>query len=282
VSSKDRSRQVVGVVGRPIEHSLSPLLHQAAFDALELPWTSVAFDAGPGDGAGVVQAVRSLHLRGLSVTMPLKEEIAASVDQLDPMASLLDSVNCLSHEDGQIVGLSTDGEGLVAALHRARKLDLSEARVLVAGSGGAARSVVAALGASGALEVTVVARDDEAALRVAALAGSIGRVGQATDAALADLVVDATPVGMVGTESEHAAPLIDPSLLHAGQLAVDLVYQPLETPWLEAASRQGAQTMGGLGMLVHQAALQISRWTDMEAPVEAMWEAAERALGRSW
>lgn len=103
----------------------------------------------------------------------------------------------------------------------------------------------------------------------AALAGSIGRVGGPDDATSCDLVVNATPVGMTGTSTGPWA--LDPGLLRAGQLAVDLVYHPPVTPWLEAAGRRGATTLNGLGMLVHQAALQLERWTGLPAPVEPMW-----------
>jgi shikimate dehydrogenase len=104
-------------------------------------------------------------------------------------------------------------------------------------------------------------------------------VGGPGDAGGADLVVQATPVGMRGAAAEGAAPLVDPSGLHAGQLAVDLVYHPLETAWLAAARASNAQVMGGLGMLVHQAALQLELWTGLEAPVQAMWRAARAQVG---
>ncbi len=266
---------LVGVVGRPIDHSLSPLLHTAAFEALSVPWTSLAFEVGPGGGASVVEAMRTLGLKGLSVTMPLKEEVALAVDRLEGPAAHLRSVNCLVRDGDEIVGLSTDGDGLLAALDCSFGFTPASSRVVIVGGGGAARSVAAALGAAGALEVAVVTRTETQAAQVAVVAGACGRVGDPTDAALADLVIETTPVGMAGTAAGDAVPLVDPGLLHAGQIAVDLVYQPRRTAWVEHASAQGATTMGGLGMLVHQAALQITRWTGREAPVEAMWAAVE-------
>lgn len=264
---------VVGVVGSPVSHSLSPRLHRAAFEALGLEWVSVPFEVPAGGGAGVVAALRSLSLRGLSVTMPLKEEVARSADRLDEQARLLGSVNCLSLEGGEVVGSSTDGLGLLASLEREVGFVAASSRVLVAGAGGAARSIVAALGIAGALEVAVVARDPERAARAAGLAGPAGRVGAVTDAALVDLVIDSTPVGMAGTEDEGSVPLIDPDLLNDHQVAVDLVYHPRRTPWLLACEERGLTCVGGLGMLVHQAAIQIERWTGLEAPVAAMWDA---------
>jgi shikimate dehydrogenase len=142
----------------------------------------------------------------------------------------------------------------------------------VVGAGGAGRAVALALGAAGASEVVVVARSPERAAEAASLAGSAGRVGRAIDATGADLVVNATPVGMEGTPAAGGLP-VDPELLVAGQLVVDLVYAPRPSRWLELAARRGAVTLDGLGMLVHQAARQIELWTAQRAPVEAMWRA---------
>lgn len=270
--------QAVGVIGRPIQHSLSPLLHAAAFRALGLAWTSTAYDVGAGEGQGVIDSMRSLHLKGLSVTMPLKEEMMSLVDKLDPIAERLGSINCLTMVDDEIIGTSTDGFGLLAAISRSHEMSLENARVVIVGSGGAARSVAAAVAHGGASEVSVVARNLENAAKVATMAGAVGRVGDPTDAGVADIVIETTPVGMNGTNSELAIPLVDVALLHKGQLIIDLVYNPLETPWLVGAKNAGAKTMGGLGMLVHQAALAIEIWTGCDAPVEAMWQAAETVL----
>ena len=141
------------------------------------------------------------------------------------------------------------------------------------GAGGAARAVVAALGDAGAGEVVVVNRTATRAGAAALLAGSAGRVGTAEEATGCDLVVNATPVGMEDVEGGPAGWPVDPGLLRPGQVVVDLVYHPPLTPWLAAAADRGATTANGLGMLVHQAALQIERWTGLEAPVDAMWAA---------
>jgi shikimate dehydrogenase len=271
-------RELTGVIGSPIAHSLSPRLQAAAWDALGLPWSTAAFEVGAGGGVGAVEAMRSLGIRGLSVTMPLKTEVAAAADRLEPSAAALRSVNCLYRDGDQIVGASTDGEGLLAALERSHGFDVSGARCLVVGAGGAARAVVTALANAGADEVAVLARRDAAASEAAALAGDRGRVAAATDVALMDLVVESTPVGMHGTPSADAPSLADPALVHEGQLCVDLVYHPLRSAWLEAAAQQGAATEGGLGMLVHQAAAQIVRFCGQQAPLEAMWTVAYEAV----
>jgi shikimate dehydrogenase len=145
----------------------------------------------------------------------------------------------------------------------------------VVGAGGAARAVIGALADAGAAEVVVVNRSPARAAAAAALAGPRGRTGAAADASACDLVVNATPLGMAGTGQAGSGPPwpLDPSLLYSGQEVVDLVYHPSVTPWMEAARARGASVSNGLGMLVHQAALQLAEWTGLDPPVEAMWRA---------
>ncbi len=264
---------VVGVIGDPVSHSLSPTLHNAAFASLGLDWVSVAFPVAPGALASALPGARALGLRGLSVTMPFKDAVAAIVDRSSPIATRLGAVNCVVVEPDGLVGHNTDGEGFVAALRRGARFDPAGRRCVVAGAGGAARAVVLALARAGASEVVVVGRTPARAADAAALAGHAGRTGTPTDAGGADLVVNATPVGMGGTPAATDPPLVDPGLLSHGQLAVDLVYVPRPTRWLELAAARGAATLDGLGMLVHQAALQIELWSGRSAPVEAMWAA---------
>ena len=270
---------VIGIIGSPVGHSLTPILQAAALTELGLRWSTAAFEVPAGGGAAAVEAMRALSIRGLSVTMPLKAEVARVVDQLDPAATSLDSVNCLSLEKGRVVGLSTDGAGLLASLAREVGLDPSGTTIAVLGAGGAARAVVDAMARAGASRVMVVARRPEAAATCAALGGSVGAVASAEEAVAADVVINATPIGMLGTAARDGSPLLDPGRLGAGQIAVDLIYHPRTTAWLASAASAGAQSVGGLGMLVHQAAIQIERWTGCEAPVEVMWAAAERAMG---
>ena len=274
-----RNGPVVGIIGSPVGHSLSPVLQAAAFEAMGVAWTTAAFEVAAGGGAGAVAAMRALSIRGLSVTMPLKAEVARAVDRLDPAAESLDSVNCLSLEGGEVVGLSTDGAGLLASRRREANLDPAGMQVAVLGSGGAARAVVDAFARAGAAKVAVVARRSEAAEACAALAGPVGRVVTGAEVLEAQIIVNATPIGMANTDMAAAVPLVDPSLLSAGQVAVDLIYHPRRTAWLDAAEEAGATAVGGLGMLVHQAAIQIERWTGAPAPVDVMWAAAELALG---
>ncbi len=269
---------VVGVIGDPVHHSLSPTLHNAAFAALGIDWVSVAFPVAPGALGAALPGARALGVRGLSVTMPFKEAVAAAVGHTSPTAQRLGAVNCVVVEPDGCVGHNTDGAGFVAALGRGAGFDPAGRRCVVAGAGGAARAVVLALAQAGASEVVVVGRTPARTADAATLAGSAGRTGTPVDARGADLVVNATPAGMAGTEGAEELPPIDPGLLGRGQLAVDLVYAPRPTRWLELAAGRGAATLDGLGMLVHQAAMQIELWSGRQAPVEAMWRAvADRA-----
>jgi shikimate dehydrogenase len=283
---------VVGVIGDPVAHSLSPLLHNTAFAALGLDWVSVGFRVPAGAGADALVGARALGLRGLSVTMPHKDAVADLVDALSPLAARLGAVNCVVEGDDGSYGDNTDGPGLVAALRHGDRFDPTGQRCLVIGAGGAARAVVAALAEAGATEVVVVNRTPARAASAAALAGPAGTVGSPADVARCQLVVNATPLGMGSpgggasgaggggaggggpAGATAAAWPLDPARLIQGQTVVDLVYHPRTTPWMEAARQRGAVVSNGLGMLVHQAALQLAAWTGLDPPVDAMWRAA--------
>jgi len=260
-------------MGDPIRHSLSPVLHNSAFAALGLDWVSVAFPVPAGAAGQALGALGPLGIAGLSVTMPHKAAVAELVDERTPIAQRLGAVNCVTVTDGRLIGSNTDGVGFIDSLRRGAEFDPAGARCVVVGAGGAARAVVCALAEAGAAAVAVVARRTEAAAAAAALAGERGAVGSLDDAADADLVVDATPVGMVG----GSGPLVPAEVLRPGQVVVDLVYEPAETEWMRAAAARGAVVVGGLGMLVHQAAAALRLWTGVEPPLEAMWHAAVAA-----
>ena len=267
--------RVVGTIGDPIEHSLSPLLHQAAFDALGLDWVSVGFLVRRGAANEALSGMRALGIAGLSVTMPHKADVATTVDELTPLAHRLGAVNCVINRDGHLVGDSTDGAGLLDALRRGAGFDPVGRRCCVIGAGGAARAAVVALADAGATDVVVLNRTASRAEAAAALAGAAGSVGGPEAIESAELVVHATPSGMAGSgDGAAAGPLQYSRFFHEGQVVMDLVYVPADTPILRAASDRGARTVGGIGMLVHQAALAIENWTGRSAPVEQMWSAA--------
>ncbi|MGH9006854.1 MAG: shikimate dehydrogenase [Acidimicrobiales bacterium] len=263
-------------MGDPIAHSLSPLLHNTAFALLGLDWVSVGFPVPTGGASEALAAIVPLGIAGLSVTMPHKRAAAELADELTPIAVRLQAVNCLVNRDGRLLGTNTDGQGFLDALARGAGFDPAGKRCVVIGAGGGARAVVVALGEAAASEVVVVARRPEPAVAAAELVPR-GRVGSARDAPDADLVVNATPVGMPGNESATETAIVPGEALGPGQVVVDLVYQPAETGWMAAATRKGAVVLGGLGMLVHQAAAQLELWTGLTPPVDAMWAAAEAA-----
>jgi shikimate dehydrogenase len=272
------ARRVAAVIGSPVSHSLSPVIHRAAFDAAGVDWSYVAFEVAAGDGAAAVAAMRALGIAGLSVTMPHKADVAAAVDRLDDAATALESVNTVSWSGDDLVGSSTDGAGFMASLAECG-VDVQGASIAVIGAGGAARSVIDALGCLGAASIAVVNRTIERAERAADLAQA-AFVGDIADVTSADIVVNATSVGM-GVSAEHAVSTdlpCDPKLLGPVQVVADLVYHPIDTAWLAAARGRGARTIGGLGMLVHQAALQQELWLGSAPDTRVMFAAAEAEL----
>ncbi|HEY2303191.1 MAG TPA: shikimate dehydrogenase [Acidimicrobiales bacterium] len=315
------------MIGDPVRHSLSPVLHNAAFSALGLDWVYLAFAVPPDEVAAALGGVRSLGIDGLSVTMPHKAAVAALVDRLSPAAEQLGAVNTVVRRGGRLDGETTDGEGLLAALRFDEGWDAAGRRCLLLGTGGAARAVALALGRAGASRLLVAGRRLEMAAATALLAGAAGEIGTVEQADNVDIIINATPVGMAGVaglaetsgqpvgdldaarrrfhsadpavstqggdpggshrpgevEAPHppALPLdLDPGRLGPDQLVVDLVYAPAVTPLLEAARARGATAVNGLGMLIHQAALQFRLWTGEEPPLEVMSAAALSALTR--
>jgi shikimate dehydrogenase len=275
------STRVAAVIGHPVAHSLSPALHNAAFRAAGAPWVYVAFHVPPGEAARALDAMRTLDLGGMSVTMPHKEHVAQAVDVLAPAAQALASVNTVVRlADGRLEGHSTDGAGFVASLREAG-CDPTGRRIVVLGAGAAARSVIDALARERAEQIVVVNRSADRAQQAAELAGVLGRVGTIDDVPLADIVVNATSIGMgsSGATGDMAdeSPVAE-RLLRPTQVVADLVYHPLHTPLLVAAAAVGAQTIDGLGMLVHQAALQQLLWLGTQPDTAVMRAAAINEL----
>ncbi len=265
---------VVAVIGDPIAHSLSPVIHNAGFAEAGLDWVCVALPVRAGSAPAAAAGIRALGLRGVSVTMPHKSDMVAEVDELTPVAAALSSVNCVIRRDGELIGENTDGAGFLAGLRDDFDWEPAGRRCMVLGAGGAARAVVLALAGAGAASVVVVNRTPERARVAAALAGPVGSVGVSTDLEGVDLIVNATPVGM----GDAAGLPLDPERLSAGQLVAELIYHPAVTPLMAAASARGCRTSNGTSMLVHQAAVAFERWTGVAAPVEAMAGAARRSL----
>ncbi len=270
------STRVAGVIGNPVRHSLSPVIHNAAFQALGLDWVYVALPVPAGRGADAVEAMRTFGLDGLNVTMPHKADVLPALDGLSLTASILGAVNTIHRAGDGLRGENTDGAGFLDALRHDEGYDPTDRRVVVFGAGGAAKAVILALAQAGAADIAVVNRTTAKAAAAAALAGPAGRVGSESDVDEADLVVNATPAGMAGVLSDSL--VCDPGRLRPNQIVADLVYSPLRTPLLAAARERGAIPVTGLGMLIHQAAHAFRLWTGEDPPLEAMSAAALATL----
>jgi len=265
--------RVAAVIGSPVLHSLSPALHNAGFAATGVDWVYAAFEVAEGGAAAALDAMRVLGLGGLSVTMPHKAAVAALVDELDPAAAALRSVNTVVPiGDGRLKGYSTDGAGFVASL-TADGVDVAGRHVCVLGAGGAARAIIDALGRAGAARISIVNRNVERGQAAAELGGPAAAVAGSTAIAESDILVNATSVGMGSVDLP-----CDPALLHADQTVADIVYHPRRTALLAAAEYVGARTVEGLGMLVHQAVLQQQLWAGATPDPAVMRAAAEREL----
>jgi shikimate dehydrogenase len=277
---------LVGVIGFPIEHSLSPPMHNAAFRALGMDWAYVAFRVEPIQIEAAIRGVVALGMVGINVTIPHKEAAAMLVDEVDEAAQALASVNTIHNVDGVLRGYSTDGSGFVRSMEEAG-FALEGTAVALIGAGGSARAVAFALARAGVSRLAVIARRPKKAAEVAEMVGrhaghAASAVDLASDAARdavrsADVVVDTTSVGMY--PNVEVPPVIPADWLRPGQLVCDLTYNPRETVLLRAARSAGASTLDGTGMLVHQGAIAFELWTGRKAPVEVMRGALLEGLG---
>ncbi|HEY3673157.1 MAG TPA: shikimate dehydrogenase, partial [Acidimicrobiia bacterium] len=246
----DGETRITGLIGDPVAHSRSPAILNTAYRETGLNWIYAAFPVPRGRGVDAVRGALALRFAGLTVTMPHKADAAAACDELTPDAIALGALNVVTvTDDGRLLGSSTDGEGFLRSVHE-EGFEPAGTDVLVAGAGGAARAIVLALGGAGA-RVTVGARRLDAAESAAALVpgGQAVALGD-LDPGVYALVVNATPLGMQGEPGPVPVERLNP-----GQLVVDTVYHPMETPFLAAARARGIHAVNGLGMLVHQAAL---------------------------
>ncbi len=267
------STTVAAVIGDPVGHSLSPAIHNAAFAEAGLDWVYVALPVAAGNGAAAVDAMRVNGLGGMSVTMPHKDAVAAAADEVSDTVAALGAANCLVPVgDGRIRAENTDGAGFLAALAEEAGIDIAGRSVALLGAGGAARAVALACAEGGASGVLVINRSPDRAAACAALAAGVGKVVDVAEVSTVDIVVNATPLGM----GDDGAMPCDPGLLHHDQVVVDLIYNPLETPWLAAVRAAGIEGHDGISMLVHQAAVAFTLWTGSVAPIEAMRAAVAR------
>lgn len=282
----DGGTRLVGLIGWPVEHSLSPAMHNAAFAELGLNWCYVPLPVAPGRLREALRGLVALGFAGANVTAPHKEAVMAHLDEVAPGARAIGAVNTIVVREGRTFGHNTDWRGFLAAL-REGGFSPQGKRAVVLGAGGAARAVVYALAHTGS-EVAVLNRTPQ---RAEALVGDLSPLFPSIpfialslnentlreQAAVAHLLVNATPLGTWPEVDRSPWP---EGLAFPGHLTVfDLVYNPPQTRLLQQAAAGGARTIGGLGMLVHQGAAAFRLWTGLEPPVETMYEACRRALG---
>jgi shikimate dehydrogenase len=267
------STHVVGVIGWPVGHSLSPAIHNAAFSSLGMDWVYVPLPVPPGAMRAAADGLVGLGLRGANVTMPHKTETADLADELSEDARRLRAVNTLVVKGDRLLGHNTDTAGFDRFLRRDTGFDPAGRSALVLGAGGAARAVALALALAGAAELRVAVREagraDDLLLAIEGTELDVEVVPFAeAGGRRADLVVNATPVGADGRSCPPLPPLAPEVLV------VDLLYRPAVTPLQVRAREAGAETFGGLGLLLHQAALSFELWTGTPAPLDVMSAAA--------
>ena len=276
--------QPFAVLGHPIGHTLSPVMHNASFAALGLDAIYLAFDVKPERLLAVLPAMRSMGFGGVNLTIPHKEVAFRGLEKLDDSAKLLGAVNTVQFAEDGLVGHNTDGFGFLRALDEAFGRNTKGDAVFVLGSGGAGRAVALMSAQAGAREVTLADLDRARSERVGEEIRShfpavtvhvvATPVEQAAAARKADLVVQATPVGMKPTDLS----LLPPEAFRDGQRAFALIYHVAETVFMKSARAGGAQASNGLGMLLHQGARAFHIWTGMEPAVAAMRQALEKAV----
>ncbi len=277
---------LVGVMGWPVEHSVSPPMHNAAFRVLNLDWCYVPLPVRPEGLGEAVRGARALGFRGLNATIPHKQALLPLMDELTPAARAIAAVNTVIYADDRIIGHNTDAEGFLRALADAG-MEPRDANVLVLGAGGAARAVVYAL-STVADKVTVLNRTPDRASRLVQAMRDAGQDANLVSGVLdarslsqaaeeADLVVNATSVGM--WPACEGIPWIDTVSYPPEADVFDLVYNPRETRLMRLAASAGASAANGLRMLVHQGAEAFTRWTGIQPPVEVMYRACVKALG---
>ena len=269
--------RVVGVIGWPVSHSLSPAIHNAAFEALEMAWEYIPFPVPPGQVAAALAGLRALGFAGANVTMPHKTEVADRLEDLSEDAARLHAVNTVVVGPETTSGHNTDAPGFERFLREDAGFDPAGRTALLFGAGGAARACALALARGGLSSLTVALRDPA---RAAALRTTLDGFDtelaviafDAAEGAASDLVVNATPLGAHG--ESLPVPKLGPEVV-----TIDLHYRTAPTPLLAAAREQTGVAFGGLGLLLHQAALSFELWTGTTPSLDVMSAAAVSELG---
>lgn len=276
---------ICGLIGDPIGHSVSPVMHNAAFNKLGLDYIYLPFRVGAENLARAIDGVKALNIRGLNITIPHKVAVIPLLDELELLAEKTGAVNTIVNDKGHLKGYNTDAAGFLKALLE-RGVEPRGKKVVVLGAGGASRAISFTL-ANGGAEIVILNRKLEMDWAVE-LAGSISRFSIKEAEALelnddnlssalkaADILVNATSIGMSPDINRSPVPA---GLLHPGLVVFDVVYNPLKTRLLAEAEAAGAETISGIEMLVWQGALAFELWTGAKAPIYIMKAEAIKAL----
>lgn len=275
----DGHTQLFGLFASPAGHSKSPLMHNLAFKNAGINARYLAFEVTQATLPAAIAGLRALNMGGVNLSMPLKETVLPLLDQVDETAQIVGAVNTIVNRDGKLTGYTTDGLGIVNALPH--NFHLKQARVVIFGAGGAAKSAAVALAMNGAKQLTIINRHTEPGSRGAALRDLLTQntdcqvqlVPLADTAALrnavdaSDLLINATSMGMA--PNVDLCPVPDASYLHPDLIVFDMVYNPRRTKLLAMAEAAGVQTtINGLALLVHQGAAAFKLWTGQQMPID--------------
>ena len=274
----DGYTRLAAVVANPIKHSVSPFIHNSAFEATNTNGVYLAWEVDATDLAETVANIRRYQMYGINLSMPYKEQVIPYLDQLSEEACLIGAVNTVVNREGTLIGYNTDGKGFFKSLP---SFKISGKRMVLLGAGGAAKAILAQAILDGVSQVSVFVRSasiektrpylekiqNATGFRVDLFALEDAQELQ-ENITQADLLVNATSVGMDGTSQPIPTSIVLPEKL----LVADVIYQPFETPFLKWAKEQGNEAINGLGMLLYQAAEAFQLWTDKEMPTDQIWE----------
>ena len=268
-----------GVIGDPIEHTLSPVMHKAAFEALKLDCAFLAFKVKPAEVGNAISGMRALNIQGLNVTMPHKEAVIKHLDEIDPTALFLNAVNTIQNKNGKLLGFNTDGIGALKAL-RANQVDPKGKKALLLGAGGAAGAIAYSLSQEVG-ELIILNRTPKPTEELANLlkqtsnkkitVGILSPEAIETNLTDAHLLINATSIGMKPNADQTP---IKPEWLRRNLAVMDIVYNPVETKLAKEAKAAKATVVSGVEMLIYQGAASFEIWTSCKAPVEVMRKAA--------
>ena len=281
--------KLLGVIGHPVEHSLSPAMHNAAIAHLGLDYVYLPFPIAPQNLEIAIAGFAAIDVVGFSVTIPHKQAIMPLLSEITPLAQAIGAVNTVSRQNNQWVGTNTDIEGFIAPLQTTYKQDWSQKVAVILGNGGAARAVVAGCHQLGFAKIHVVGRNVQ---RLQEFGNSWNNSPISENLQVhqweelpklipqANLLVNTTPIGMYPKVDESPLSVEEIANLPKGAIAYDLIYIPKPTQFLEQAEKQGAIAIDGLEMLVQQGVAALKIWLQQEiVPVEVMRQALQKHLG---